>query len=203
MGMWGAGRTEEHCSPAHFSHSLLFSRLSGVGSCQHVEGPGQFSFQPVQSRLAGGLACLPILYLHCLFCQHFNLRVLCHSLVALCLGLWQVYYLLSTKARESRMGVWFHTPGTIDFIFLKSVQRSGGTEVSNHPVVWTVSKSAMCAYNLFSICQEEALFCWAVIFWYAPFKMNGFVCTEIYNSDGETAIKCKVYNESGLRSHAT
>lgn len=39
-----AGRTEELCSPAHFSHSLLFFRLPGLGSCQHAEGAGQCSF---------------------------------------------------------------------------------------------------------------------------------------------------------------
>lgn len=60
---------------------------------------------------------------------------------------------------------------------LRSVQPSGGTEVSNHPVVCAVSRTTKCMYNLFNVCQEKKpFFHWAVIFWYAPFKINDFVC---------------------------
>lgn len=77
-------------------------------------------------------------------------------------------------------------------IFLRSGQPSGGTEVSNHPAVCTVSQTTKCMYNLFNVSRKKPFFHWAVIFWFAPFKINDFVCVQIYNSNGEIAIKCNM-----------
>lgn len=166
-----AGRTEELCSPAHFSHSLLSFRLACwrgwpvflPGCSVEISGRiGVFTsplstllilptFQPEKARsLPGG------------------------PLSWFMTGLLSFIY--QTQRVEDGCLISFARYHWLWIIFLRSVQPSGGTEVSNHPAVRSFSHHKVHVWLIQCLSRKKAFFHWAVIFWFAPFKINDCVC---------------------------
>lgn len=148
-----AGRTEELCFPAHFSHSLLSFRLA----CWR----GWPVFLPgcsveISGRIGVFTSPLSTLLILPTFQPEKAWSLPGGPLSWFMTGLLSFIY--QTQRVEDGCLISFARYHWLWIIFLRSVQPSGGTEVSNHPAVCTVSQTTKCMYSLFNVCQEKSPF---------------------------------------------